>query len=146
MQKKIARMVKLVKIRENSLKVEAGKLHAIQKQLVDIASQLTRVQQQYFETIDALNAERGQNPHRLRVLEDGVDCYKMRLQELIHLQKSWQDQERSQREAVLAARVEVQSFEKLADRYREEWRQAEVERDQAQQDEFMRGKSQGEAP
>lgn len=136
MRKKMARMAKLVKLRENTLKMEVGKLHAIRAQLTEVTDRLKAVQGQYFATIDHLNQQRSTNPHQLQLWEDGVDCYKHQLHELIQRQKTWQDREDKQRAAVLAARLAVQSLAKLGERYSAQWQQLSAEQEQSEQDEF----------
>lgn len=136
MRKKIARTKKLIKLRQNELNKEAAKLHQIRARLAQITEQLVRAQDKYFATIDQLNEQRGRNPLQLQLLEDGVDCFKQQLQELIGQQKNWQDQDNSQMERVLGARLAVQSLEKLMARYISQWQAERDEYDQAEQDQF----------
>lgn len=143
MRKKQSRIAKLIKVRQNSLNVEVGKLQRIQAKLVEVQQQLSESQSQYFATIDTLNDQRRHNGHNLRLLEDGVDFYKQRLQALILAQKDWQDEERSQMQAVLSARLAVQSLEKLAERYAVQWQTLLAEQEQAQLDEFSLTKATG---
>lgn len=136
MRKKLARIQKLVKLRERSLQAEVTQLNTLKKRLTEVSDQLAHIQGQYFSAIDTLNAERSQNPHRLRLWEDGVDCFKQKLQEAIAWQKNWQDQVRQQTKVVRDAHVALQSLEKLADRYRQQWRQQMDDWEQGEQDQF----------
>lgn len=136
MRKKLARIQKLIKLRERSLQAEVTELNARKARLAKVSDELEAVQGQYFGAIDTLNRERENNPHRLRLWEDGVDCYKQRLQETMAMQKSWQDQVQRQLGVVLEARVAVQSLEKLAETYRHQWRQLQDAEEQSEQDQF----------
>lgn len=136
MRKKIARTKKLIKLRQSELNKEAAKLHQIRARLAEITKKLAGSQEKYFATIDQLNEQRGRNPLQLQLLEDGVDFFKQQLQELIGQQKNWQDQDKSQMENVLAARLSVQSLEKLLERYISQWQAEQEEYEQAEQDQF----------
>lgn len=135
-RKKLARIQKLVKLRERGLQTEVTELNALKARLAEVSGRLAAVQDQYFAAIDTLNGQRSTNPHKLRLLEDGVDCYKQRLQEAMALQKSWQDKVRDQLAAVLEARVALQSLEKLAERYQRQWHKEQDALEQGEQDQL----------
>lgn len=143
-RKKLTRILKLVKLRERALQTEVTELNTLKARLAEVSDRLAAVQGQYFAAIDTLNEQRSTNPHKLRLWEDGVDCFKQRLQEAMALQKSWQEKVRDQLAAVLEARVALQSLEKLAERYRRQWREEQDAAEQGDQDQLSVLKAAGQ--
>lgn len=117
---KLKRVKPLLRARAAQLNSEAQKLHFLRDLKHSALGDLKRSQEEYIQAVEKINLQRQSNQRTmLLTLENSVDTIKARFYQSLKKVRELEQRERNQMTRVLEAERNLQSAEKLQDRYQE---------------------------